>query len=100
MKAVKRAIAAQLRLAAEWVGTRYIPVECFGYEIIGWTHNDIGGDSAIYRWHFSEAERAPFYEHNRRIDHWGIWLRRLAARLENRPRSPAARVDPGSVDVG
>ena len=59
-----------LRLADAWLGGRYIEVYVFGWD----------DDRCLWSW--PEAEREPFYRHNRAIDDLRIRLQKAALRLE------------------
>lgn len=61
-----------------------IPVVCFGWEETSFWLDRFGVRHSVGRWHWTEGQRLPFYEHNRRVDHLRCCLRKLALRLDGR----------------
>ena len=83
-----REVAGKLTKALDrFLTSRTIPVECFGWETLGYTYPTVGHPVAYGRWHWPEDWREPFYQHNRRLSELAIRVRRVLMGLVTEKRN-------------
>lgn len=84
MRGARKSAVRLLERLDRWLGSRIIPVESFGYELLGRGSPDFFGYRPAFGcWHWPAAEREPFYRHNREIETLRIAVRKLACRLRS-----------------